>query len=401
MINLKGSNPEVIKEKLEQAVQLMKKNAVDTWLLLTREGSDPALPLMVGVRSVHQAAIFIKDDGNHIVLTSRSDAGSYEATNLFSEVRVYETSLETLFQETFKELNSTKLALNISEHDHLCDGLTYGLYIWLEKTIGKETLQLIEVSSESMLAELRSVKTAIEIELIKEAVDHTVAIFETVHGRMKPYMTELEVGELFVDEMKQRGVTSGLGSAYDPPLVCAVRHGLAHRKPSEKTIEPGDIVIVDFSLKSNDYVSDIARTFYFLRENEKAAPEEIQRAFDTAHTAITASIEAIQPGRKGYEIDAVGREVIEQHGYPTIRHSVGHQIGRATHDGGTILGPKKVPARPAVEGEIQIGEVYAIEPTVIQDNALPCMLVEENVVVTEKGAEVLSKRQNHLLLVKG
>jgi Xaa-Pro dipeptidase len=397
---LKGSNPTVIKEKLVQATQLMKKHSIDTWLLLTREGSDPALPLIVGVRSVHQAAIFIKADGKHIVLTSKSDAGSYESTNLFSEVRVYETSLETMFLDTIAELNIQKLALNISEHDHLCDGLTYGLYVWLEKLIGEERLASIEISSEPILSELRSVKTSIEIKLIKEAVDHTIAIFDTVHGQMKPYMTEIEVGELFVEEMKKRGVTSGLGSAYDPPLVCSVRHGLAHRKPSDKVIEPGDIVIVDFSLKSNDYVSDIARTFYFLREDEKAAPQDIQFAFDAAYSAITASIDAIQPGKKGFEIDSVGRQVIEEHGFPTIRHSVGHQIGRATHDGGTILGPKKIPSRPAVEGELQIGEVYAIEPTVIQDNGLPCMLVEENVVVTEQGAELLSQRQHHLLLVK-
>jgi Xaa-Pro aminopeptidase len=175
---------------------------------------------------------------------------------------------------------------------------------------------------------------------------------------------------------------------------------LAHRKPSNRKVEPGDIVIIDFSLKYDDYVSDIARTFYFLNEGETEAPMEIENAFRTAHQAITSSIEALSIGKRGYEVDAVGRRVIEEAGYPTIRHSVGHQIGRATHDGGTILGPKRVPARPAVEGIIRAGEVYAIEPTVIQDEGLPCMLVEENVLVTNEGPVILSKRQDELLLVK-
>jgi len=91
--------------------------------------------------------------------------------------------------------------------------------------------------------------------------------------------------------------------------------------------------------------------------------------------------------------------VIEEAGYPTIRHSTGHQVGRETHDGGTILGPRRTPPRPAVEGTVQVGEIYAIEPTVIQDDGLPCILVEENVLITEQGAKVLSKRQLELVTI--
>lgn len=85
--------------------------------------------------------------------------------------------------------------------------------------------------------------------------------------------------------------------------------------------------------------------------------------------------------------------------YRPIKHSVGHQVGRDTHDGGTILGPVKTPRRPEVEGVLQVGEVYAIEPTVIQDDGLPCILVEENVVLTEEGAEILSQSQKELVLI--
>lgn len=397
---MKGSDSKIVKEKLEQAVSLMTEKNIDTWLILTREGSDPSLPLMVGVRSVHQAAIFIRQSGEHLVIASKSDTGSYEATGLFTEVRTYEDAMEDVFLPAWSEMKIQSLALNISEHDHLCDGLTYGLYCWLRETIGAEALEAVERSSEEMLGELRSIKTKSEIATLKAAIQITTDIFEAVHPKMQPYMTEQEIGELFVDEMRERGVTSGLGSAYEPPLVCAVRHGLAHRKPSEKTIEPGDIVIIDFSLKYQDYVSDIARTFYFLKPDETGAPADIQLAFNAAHDAISAVIEEIEIGKKGHEIDGVGRKVIEYAGYPTIRHSVGHQIGRATHDGGTILGPRREPPRKAVEGIIRESEVYAIEPTVIQDGGLPSILVEENVLITDEGAQVLSKRQNKLLLVK-
>lgn len=397
---MKGSDYVIVKEKLDQAVELMKEKEIDTWLILTREGSDPALPLLIGVRSVHQAAIFLRQSGDHLVIASQSDTGSYEATGLFKEVRTYEGSVEEMFIPAWAGLQIKKLALNISEQDHLCDGLTYGLYCWLQQTIGKEELSRLEISSEEILSELRSIKTKSEIKALQAAIQITTDIFEAVHLKMQAYMSEQQIGELFVEEMRARGVTSGLGSAYEPPLVCAVRHGLAHRKPSQNIVEPGDIVIIDFSLKYEDYVSDIARTFYFLKPGETQAPDDIQHAFSTAHEAITTVIEEIAAGKKGHEIDLIGRGVIEKAGYPTIRHSVGHQIGRATHDGGTILGPRREPPRKAVEGTIRESEVYAIEPTVIQDQGLPSILVEENVLITQEGAQILSKRQNELLLVK-
>lgn len=392
--------PDITFEKADQAVQLMKQNGIDSWLILTREGSDPALPLLVGIRSVHMAAIFLRSNGEHLALTSVSDRGSYEAIGLFHRILTYEASMEESFLNIFNQLNPQKVALNISESDHLCDGLTQGMYLWLEKVLGRNRLQQIETSSERLLKKLRSIKTHSEIEQIQQAITMTTEIYQVVFGQIVCGMTEIEIGDLFVQEMKRRGASNGLGHPHDPPLVCIVRKGLAHRKPASHVTKPGDLLIIDFSLKLNDYVSDIARTCYFLPEQETYPPVEIQHAFNTAIAAIDASIESLLPNKAGFEVDAAGRKVIEEAGYPTIRHSVGHQVGRETHDGGTILGPKRIPIRPEVEGVIAAGEIYAIEPTVIQDNGLPCILVEENVLVTEQGPLILSERQTELVIIE-
>lgn len=393
-------DPEISKQKLEQAARYMTENEIDTWLILTREGSDPSCPLLISIRSVHLAAVFIRADGKHKVLTSASDFGNYESIGLFDEVIQYESSIEADFQQLFNCLGIKKLALNISETDHLCDGLTAGLFEWLQESVGQAQLESIMTSSEPLLKQIRSIKSDKELELIGEAVRLTDEIYETVFTKIKPGMSEIEMGQLFVEEMKKRGVSNGLGNAFDPPMVCCVRNGLAHRKPADFIVRPGDIVIFDFSLKYRNYVSDIARTVYLLKPGETAAPKEIQHAFDTAKKAIHTTIDFMEIGQKGYEVDAVGRRVIEEGGYPTIRHSVGHQVGRDTHDGGTILGPLRTPKRPQVEGELQMNEVYAIEPTVIQDDGLPCILVEENVVMTAAGARLLSRPQLELTLIR-
>ncbi|MFD1031702.1 M24 family metallopeptidase [Metaplanococcus flavidus] len=392
-------DPEISKQKLKQATQYMTEDGIDTWLILTREGTDPSCPLLISIRSVHLAAVFIRADGKHKVLTSASDFGNYESIGLFDEVIQYESSIESDFQQLFNSLGIKKLALNISETDHLCDGLTAGLFEWLQDTIGHEQLDSVMISSEPLLKQIRSIKSDKELVLIEEAVRLTDEIYETVFTKIGPGMTEIEMGQLFVEEMKKNGVSNGLGNAFDPPMVCCVRNGLAHRKPADFVILPGDIVIFDFSLKYQNYVSDIARTVYFLKPDEDEAPHDIQHAFDTAKKAIHTTINSMKIGQKGYEVDSVGRKVIEEGGYPTIRHSVGHQVGRDTHDGGTILGPQRTPKRPQVEGKLQMDEIYAIEPTVIQDNGLPCILVEENLVMTTSGARLLSRPQLELILV--
>lgn len=386
-------------EKIQQAERLLQQYSIDTWLLLTREGSDPSVPLLIGVRSVHTAALFIRSDGKHIAITSQSDKGNYESTGLFNQVIVYEASLDPVFLKVYQDLEIQSLSLNISEGDHLADGLTMGLYTWLVECLGEEELSRVEVSSEPLLKTLRSQKTPAEIQKVQRAIDETISIYQAVFRKINCGMTELEIGGLFVEEMQTRDFANGLGHAFDPPLVCIVRCGLAHRKPSHHKTEPGDLVIIDFSLRVDGYVSDIARTLYFLKPGETQAPADIEQAFQTAKAAIDASIDALQIGVTGWEVDAAGRRVIEAGGYPTIRHSVGHQVGRATHDGGTILGPRKTPPRKEVEGVIAAGEIYAIEPTVIQDDGLPCMLVEENVLVTKRGPVVLSERQLELILI--
>jgi Xaa-Pro aminopeptidase len=390
---------QIAREKLQQSVRLLNENHIDTWLILTREGTDSSVPLLFGTRSVHQAAIFINRTGEHVAITSVSDQGSYEQSELFSEVIPYHSDMDETFMKYFEKLNPNKMALNISEDDHLCDGLTLGLYMWLEQCIGTNQLNQIEVSSQSILKQLRSIKSPTELEYLQKAIDLTNEIYEEAFQNIRCGMTEIEIGQLFVDGMKKRGVTNGLDNPYDPPMVCIVRKGLAHRKPADYETEPGDIVIIDFSLNYNQYKSDIARTIYFLKHGETRPPQDIQQAFDTAIEAITASINELMPGKKGFEVDAVGRSVIEGHQYPTIRHAVGHQIGRETHDGGTVLGPQRKPSRPNVEGIVQNGEVYAIEPTVIQDDGLPCILVEENVLVTASEPKIMSKRQMELVTI--
>lgn len=396
---MSSSSFDVAREKLAQASEALSEHAIDTWLLMSREGTDPAMSLLIGAHSVHTAAIFIDPAGEHTVVASRSDAAHFEGTGLFTRVLVYDEDLREIFLAEYRRRAPRTVALNISEDDHLCDGLTRGLYLSLGDMLGAAELRAVERSSRAMLSRVRAIKTRAEVARIERAVAYTCDIFDEVAARITCGMSEIEIGDLFIEAMGTRGVVNGISHAMTPPLICLVRAGLAHREPAAHRSIPGDMLVVDFSVEVEGYVSDIARTFYFLRDGETEAPAEVQRAFDTTVASVHRVIRSIHPGMAGYEVDAVGRRVVEEAGYPTIRHSVGHQIGKEVHDGGTILGLKRTPRRPAVEGIIEPGEVYAIEPTVIQDGGLPSCIVEENILIEDDTVRILSHPQNALYLI--
>ncbi len=85
-------------------------------------------------------------------------------------------------------------------------------------------------------------------------------------------------------------------------------------------------------------------------------------------------------------------------GYPEITHATGHQIGRAVHDGGALLGPRWKRYGGAPYESLEKGMVFTIEPTLFLDDGVH-FIVEENIVVTESGMEYLTQRQNELILI--
>jgi Xaa-Pro aminopeptidase len=389
---------DIPREKASQITKLLAASEKDMLLILTREGSDNAVSLLVGTRSVHLGAMIFRKNGNHTMFTSKSDEGNFRETGVFSEIHIYGEDLADTLKKALLQENPKTVAMNYSEGDHLCDGLTRGLYIWFKNLMGEDWIAEHVVSSEDVLKDLRGIKTEIEVQRIAKAVEITCDIYEEVFKKVRIGMSEIEIGSLFSEGMEKRGVVNGNDGGTAPPMVLIVRAGMSHRAPGDTETVPGDIVVMDASVRYQGYCSDIARSMYMLKPGETHAPEDVCQAFDTVISAIDASMKALKPGAAGWEVDFAGRKTIEAGGYPTIKHSVGHQVGKECHDGGTRLGPRK-PGKFDVERKVQIGEIYAIEPTVLQDRDQPSFIVEENVLVTENGLRIFSRRQKELILI--
>jgi Xaa-Pro aminopeptidase len=190
-------------------------------------------------------------------------------------------------------------------------------------------------------------------------------------------------------------VVTAFGNPPEYPLVLCPKGGMSHRDPNDiNRIEPGDVLVIDFSIRYNGYTSDIARTLYFLRPGEEHAPKEVQDVANAAIHAVGECMAVIRPGLHGYDVDAVGRKAIVDAGYPDIPHAVGHQVGLEVHDGGTTLSK---PTRPASHGILRKNEIYALEPTVLQDRTKPSAIIEDNVLLTDDGCVLISKRQTAII----
>lgn len=386
---------EVNKQKLQQASEYLRDNNIDLWLIFASEGSDPAVKLLTGLKTVGRTAFLITKENKKYAVCSIIDAQESEESGLFDQVYKYQNNLPEVLKQLIEQLNPNKIAINYSVDDNLCDGLTMGRYRWLKKNLGLEICKKF-VSSEKILQKIRSIKTPKEIDTIREAIRITQEIYDVVFSKLKVGMTEYQAGEIFLEEMSRRGVVEAGSKELVMPIVMKER--IAHRAPGNAVLQKGDFLIMDFGIDFQGYCSDIARTVYFLKDGETKAPKAIQEKFDAAHEAITRASQAIHPGVIGYEVDQVAREYLLSVGMPEITHATGHQLGQFEHDGGAMFAPRWERYGNAPYGMIEENMVLTLEPTILNDNDYS-ILCEEDILVTKTGAEFLSKRQDELILI--
>ena len=171
-----------------------------------------------------------------------------------------------------------------------------------------------------------------------------------------------------------------------------------HASPRDDLrVEAGQLVHLDLGVRLDSYCSDLQRMWYVRRPGESGPPEAVRRAFATVAGAIDAGAAMLRPGVRGHEVDAAARRVVVEAGYPEFKHGLGHGLGRAVHDGGTMLGPRWPCYGKMTEGVVEAGNVYTLELGVMTEAGF--VGLEEDVLVTADGCEFLSQRQRVPIVV--
>ncbi|MDH3890969.1 MAG: Xaa-Pro peptidase family protein [candidate division Zixibacteria bacterium] len=356
--------------------------------------ADPLLSLVVGHQATWQSFFFYTREGDAIALVGNLDVEDYRRCGWFTEVTAYTEGVRDDFRKTIERLNPSRIALNYSPDNPAADGLTHGMYLtilgYLDGTDFADRL----VSASDVCTKLRARKLDSEVDLVARAAVLADQAFKNVVPEFGTAMTEKEIGAVIDAEIDRLGSANSFGTIVNAGDKTSPGHGL----PTDAKLEPGDLLHVDFGARIEGYCSDLQRLVYFRRPNEAGPPEHLSEAFEQVRDIITETAGRAQPGARGFEIDAIAREMLLDNGYAEYQHALGHQLGRAVHDGGAIIGPKWERYGKTAEMKLEAGNVFTLELE-INLPGIGCVGLEEDVLIVDGGARFLCPRQLELIVV--
>lgn len=226
-----------------------------------------------------------------------------------------------------------------------------------------------------VLSSLRLRKDQAEIEAMRHAVQIAQQALEATIPSIKVGMTEKELSSELVVQLLHHG--SDPEMPFAPIVSGGPNSANPHASPTERKLKAGDLLVVDWGATYDGYISDLTRTFAV-----GEVDDEYRKIHEIVREANAAGRAAARPGVPCAKVDNAARAVIEQSGYGTyFTHRTGHGIGMEGHE------------EPYIRGDnmqlLESGMAFTVEPGIYLPDRNG-VRIEDNVVITETGADVLS-----------
>ncbi len=240
------------------------------------------------------------------------------------------------------------------------------------------------VDAEKVTTELRLTKDAAELQAMRRAVQVAEQALRATVPLLRTGMTERQAASELTAQMLRAGSDSEL--PFPPIVASGPNSALPHATPTDRQLQPGDFLIIDWGAAVDGYISDLTRTLAF----EPIDPE-LRRVHAIVLQANEAGRAAARPKVACAEVDRAARQVIETAGYgPRFTHRTGHGIGMEAHEPPYIRGDNAELLAP--------GMTFTVEPGVYLTGR-GGVRIEDNVVITPDGAESLSTLDRSLLVI--
>lgn len=245
----------------------------------------------------------------------------------------------------------------------------------------KEDFETVPLTGE--VEKIRLIKTDEEIELIQKACEIADQSYEYILTYVKAGMTELKVKNELEAYMTRLGAS---GPSFDTIVASGYRGALPHGVASDKVIESGDMVTLDFGAYYKGYASDITRTF-----GVGSVSNEMEKIYNIVLEAQLKSLDEIKSGMTGQEADSIARDVIRSHGHgENFGHSLGHGFGLEVHELPGLAQKSTMILEP--------GMCITIEPGIYVDD-LGGVRIEDDTIVTETGLKKLTHSSKDLFII--
>ena len=231
----------------------------------------------------------------------------------------------------------------------------------------------------------RMTKADWEIEKISHAAKIADDAFQSLLCVMREGMTEKQAAWFLERGMREGGAEA---MSFDPIVAAGGNGAKPHAIPTDRALQSGDLVVMDFGCKFEGYCSDMTRTVAIGQLDDRC-----REIYDVTLRAQEAALSALMPGKTGVQVDRVARDIINDAGYGAyFGHGLGHGVGLEIHEV-----PRLTPTRA---GEIVLMEnhIVTVDPGIYLPGVAG-VRIEDLCVVTKQGARRLSHSPKELIVL--
>lgn len=346
--------------RIEKFLSALEKERLDGFLVT----SMPDIRYLSGFTG-SAGMMWISPKQKIIMTDFRYDTQIREEVKIDAEIHI--TSTDRNYFAILKELSAMK-GVKYAGFDSA--EVDFNLY----KKIVSEFPELNWIPTSNIIANIAAQKDEDEIEKIRRAAEVAIeSLIETL-PLLRPGIAEREFSAELEYRMRRKGSEK---CPFDVIIASGYRAALPHGAASEKIIQKGEMIVIDFGATMDGYVSDITRTFFLGEPSEK-----FKKIYDTVLLAQTTAINSLRPGITGKELDSLARKVIEDAGFgQNFGHGLGHGLGLLVH------GEPRVNQRN--ENPLPEHAVVTIEPG-IYIAGWGGVRIEDDVLISPDGAVVLT-----------
>jgi len=343
--------------RIEKVTQAMREEGIDG-LLLTGEAN---VRYVSGFTS-GDSYVILTEKGLFFLTDSRYTEQAAQECGGFSVVD-YRRDASTL-EETIAAGCSD---LGIKRLGFEKEIVAYSLY----ESIRTHLDRVDFVPTQGIVEGVRIVKEEAEIQILKKAAAIAAAALTDLIPLIKPGLTEQDIQRELEYLLMKNGAS---GTAFPTIVASGPRSSLPHGAPSQRSVEQGDFITIDFGALYQGYCSDMTRTIAIGRVSE-----EQRKIYDVVKKAQETALAGIRPGMTGAQIDKLARDVIKEAGYGEyFGHALGHSVGLEIHESPNFY--------PREETVIRPGMVITVEPGIYVEG-VGGVRIEDVVVITEDGCE--------------